>query len=434
MDENKIDLFGSYYFDDTSEQNFENGNENTVNSGGAEDNDEDLSLNIGDGWGNIISKDKKEIRAENSGSEQGAAANDAKQESDREKVEAGDIEEPGRNDPNNVTIDKSDTNGLNLEVSSEKIKVATLEDDTINAKAARRARRAIAAKEAEVCKDSGDVKDLNEAEDSEAVKDSKPDMDGYAFKDEEAGGVAGISGGLNAEGKLKLMLPAMPYFRKTSGIIQVFIVDDHPLVRDGLAVHINREEDLKVCGEAKDANEALEKLNHVFPDIVIADLSLGDISGLDLLREIIVKYPEMPVLVLSMMDEMVYAERVLRIGARGYIMKQEATTKVLEGIRQIMTGELFLSDLVATKMVHKFIGFGSDKVDSSLDKLADRELETFKLIGNGFGTRQISEKMNVSVKTVETYRTRIKAKLGLKDANDLLQYSVRWIQKEGLKN
>lgn len=217
---------------------------------------------------------------------------------------------------------------------------------------------------------------------------------------------------------------------KTKKNIRVFIVDDHPIVREGLITHINREPGLAVCGESDNAYQALESINTLSPDIVIADLSLGKKSGLDLIKEVSLKFPELPVVVLSMLDEMVYAERALRAGAKGYIMKQEATKKVLTAIRHVMAGELFVSGPVAAKVMNKLIGSKTPQGRYSVDLLTDRELEAFKLMGNGFGTRQISEQMKVGFKTAETYRTRIKAKLGFKNSAELIKYAVQWVMAE----
>src|ERR1700744_3173146 len=172
---------------------------------------------------------------------------------------------------------------------------------------------------------------------------------------------------------------------------KVFLVDDHPIVRQGLALFIEREPDLMVCGEAEDATSALQAIRDAAPDFVILDISLNGPDGLELLKTLRVRYPNLPALVLSMHDESVYAERALRAGANGYIMKQEATDKVLIALRRILGGEVYVSDRVANKMLKQFVGGAPTSRRSPLDDLTDRELEVFRLIGEGHGTRQISD-------------------------------------------
>ena len=210
---------------------------------------------------------------------------------------------------------------------------------------------------------------------------------------------------------------------------RVFVVDDHPIVRQGLALLINREPDLTVCGEAEEAAAAMQQLPTVKPDILIVDISLNGPDGLDLLKSVRGKYPTLPVLILSMHDESIYAERALRAGANGYIMKQEATEKVLVAVRRILNREIYVSDRVANKMLQQYIG-GAEKVHSPIADLTDRELEVFRLIGDGHSTRQIAEDLHLSVKTVETYQAHIKEKLSLKTARVLVQHAIQWNIRE----
>ena len=207
----------------------------------------------------------------------------------------------------------------------------------------------------------------------------------------------------------------------------VLIVDDHPIVRQGLAQLIDQEQDLEVCGPAEDAHEAMQAIHSLNPDMVIVDISLKDTSGMDLIKDLKVQHPDLPVLTLSMHDEAVYGERALRAGARGYIMKQEATEKVVTAIRRVLAGELYVSDGMAAKMVSKIVGGGTRKTGSVVDCLSDRELEVFRLIGEGFSTREMAEKLHLSVKTIETYRAHIKDKLGFEDANELLRSAIQWV-------
>lgn len=207
---------------------------------------------------------------------------------------------------------------------------------------------------------------------------------------------------------------------------RVFVVDDHPIVRQGLALLINREPDLMVCGEAEDAHVAMQAITTAKPDIMIVDISLNGPDGLDLLKDIRTRYPEMPVLILSMHDESVYAERALRAGAQGYIMKQEATDKVLVALRRILSKEIYISERIANRMLQRYIGSPTVGRPSSIADLTDRELEVFRLIGEGHSTRRIAEELHISVKTVESYQAHIKEKLSLRSARELVQHAIQW--------
>jgi DNA-binding NarL/FixJ family response regulator len=208
---------------------------------------------------------------------------------------------------------------------------------------------------------------------------------------------------------------------------RILIVDDHPIVRQGLAQLIDQEKDLEVCGQAGDAHEAIGAIRQLHPDLVVADISLKDTSGMELIKDLKVQYPDLPVLTLSMYDEGVYGERALRAGARGYIMKQETTEKVVTAIRRVLAGEIYVSDGMAAKMVSKIVGGGARETGSSMERLSDRELEVFRLIGEGYGTREMADKLHLSVKTIETYRAHLKDKLAVEDANELLRYAIRWV-------
>ena len=206
----------------------------------------------------------------------------------------------------------------------------------------------------------------------------------------------------------------------------VFIVDDHPIVRQGLALLINREPDLAVCGDAEEAASALRRIEELKPDLVVVDISLHGPDGLDLLKTIRARDPNLPVLILSMMDELLYAERGLRAGANGYIMKQQATEQVLVAIRRILGGEVYVSERIANKMLHLFVGGSPTEQISPVADLTDRELEVFRLIGEGHGTRQIADELHLSVKTVESYQAHIKEKLLLKNGRELVQRAIQW--------
>jgi DNA-binding NarL/FixJ family response regulator len=206
----------------------------------------------------------------------------------------------------------------------------------------------------------------------------------------------------------------------------VFVVDDHPIVREGLAMMINREPDLAVCGDAEEAGSVLGRIEELNPDLIIVDISLHGPDGLDLLKVIRSLHANLPVLILSMLDEVLYAERALLAGANGYIMKQEATERVLIAIRRILGGEIYVSERIANRMLHRFAS-GSQLVQGSpIGGLTDRELEVFRLIGDGHGTREIAKELNISVKTVESYQAHIKEKLSLKNARELVQRAIQW--------
>jgi len=206
----------------------------------------------------------------------------------------------------------------------------------------------------------------------------------------------------------------------------VFVVDDHPLLRQGLAMMINQETDLMVCGEAEDAPAAMKAIAAFKPDILIADISMNGPDGLDLLKNLRMLYPDLPVLVLSMHDESIYAERALRARANGYIMKQEATEKVLVAIRRILDGEIYLSSRMANKLLQQYMSGQTVQTDSRLAALSDRELEVFRLIGEGLGTRQIAEALHLSMKTVESYQAHLKEKLSLRTGRELMQHAIQW--------
>jgi DNA-binding NarL/FixJ family response regulator len=206
----------------------------------------------------------------------------------------------------------------------------------------------------------------------------------------------------------------------------VFVIDDHPLLRQGLAMLINQQADMRVCGEAEDMRVAMQCIVQLNPDIIVLDISLKGPDGLEVLKTIRATKPDLPVLVLSMHDEATYAERAIRARANGYIMKQEATEKVLVAIRRILDGEVYLSDAMSKKLLQQFIDGTSAPMESRVAVLSDRELEVFRLIGEGRATREIAQELHLSVKTVETYQAHIKEKLGLKSGRELIQQAIQW--------
>jgi DNA-binding NarL/FixJ family response regulator len=212
----------------------------------------------------------------------------------------------------------------------------------------------------------------------------------------------------------------------TAGKKKVLVVDDHPIVRQGLTLLINQEADLEVCGVAEEMHSGLRAIQSDRPDIVILDISLTGPDGLETLKNIRINSPHLPVLILSMHDESIYAERALRAGANGYIMKQEATEKVLVALRRILSGEIYVSDRISNNMLQHYVRGANLSEHSSLAELTNRELEVFRLIGDGHGTRQIADVLHLSVKTVESYQAHIKEKLSLRSARELVQHAIQW--------
>lgn len=215
--------------------------------------------------------------------------------------------------------------------------------------------------------------------------------------------------------------------------VKIFIVDDHPIVRRGLVQLIDQEEDLVVCGEADSIQSTLDQWKKASPDLALVDLSLNAESGLELIKDLKVRYPAVPVLVLSMHVETFYAERAIRAGAKGYIMKQRASDQVMVAIRRVLAGEVYLSEAMSAKVLKSASGDEPEHPTAPMERLSDRELEVFRLIGTGLGTRKIAEQLSRSVKTVETYREHIKEKLDLKDASELTQAAFQWLQSQNMK-
>jgi len=208
---------------------------------------------------------------------------------------------------------------------------------------------------------------------------------------------------------------------------RVFIVDDHPIVRQGLAQMLKQEVDLTVCGEAEDSQQALQAIAELQPDLVLVDLSLKGGSGLSLVRALKARHSAIPVLVVSMHDESLYVERVLRAGARGYIMKHEATDTMMHAIRRVLRGEIYVSDKMMTQLLGRFARHTADAGASALTRLSNRELEVFRLIGEGHSTRHIAAALGVSMKTVESHRAHIKQKLQLHNTGALVRYAMQWV-------
>ncbi len=210
---------------------------------------------------------------------------------------------------------------------------------------------------------------------------------------------------------------------------KILIVDDHPIMRQGLALLIRTDSTLEVCGEADSASKAVEATMRLKPDLVIADISLPGRNGLELIKDLHALQPGLPVLVVSMHDEAIYAERVLRAGGRGYVMKGEGGQKLMTAIHQVLSGGIFVSQNISAQILELFSGRRAGT--SPVEKLSDREFEVFQLIGQGRSTREIAAELHISIKTVEVHRVNIKEKLDLKTASELIHFAVRWVDGQG---
>jgi DNA-binding NarL/FixJ family response regulator len=210
---------------------------------------------------------------------------------------------------------------------------------------------------------------------------------------------------------------------------RIYIVDDHALIRRGLAAMINAEADLEVCGEAEDCATATSEVSRLLPDMVVVDISLRGNNGIELIKNIKAFDSRILMLVLSMHDESVYALRVLKAGARGYVAKKDVATKILDAIRRIRRGQMYVSDCVSSQMLNRIVRGQEAEVESPVAGLSDRELEVVTLIGGGLGTREIATRLHVSVKTVETHRSHIKTKLNLRTAIQLVQFCFQWVHE-----
>lgn len=211
---------------------------------------------------------------------------------------------------------------------------------------------------------------------------------------------------------------------------RIFLVDDHPLVREWLGHLINRQTDLTLCGEAGDASEAMREIRRRAPDAVVVDISLGGSSGIELVTEIKLAFPKIAVLVLSMHEDSTYVERALRAGALGYVAKRETTAKIVAAIRQVLRGQYFLSGPLALAITRKYVERPARAGLSPAERLSNRELEVFEMLGRGFETRRVAEELHISMKTVQAYCARIKEKLQLNSATELLREAILWDQRD----
>lgn len=211
-------------------------------------------------------------------------------------------------------------------------------------------------------------------------------------------------------------------------IKRILIVDDHPLICRGLTQMINNEKDLEVCGEANDINSAMQQVADLGPDAVMVDLSLKSSSGIDLIKALKARYPDLPALVYSMHDESVFAERVLRAGAKGYVMKDQPPDVLLNALRKVLTGNIYFSDAMTTRLLDRLTAAGNDALRNPVAGLTDRELEIFSLMGQELTARQIAARLNISIKTVEAHRDHIKSKMGVQNSSDLSRHAKEWLQ------
>ena len=218
--------------------------------------------------------------------------------------------------------------------------------------------------------------------------------------------------------------------KEQNGKIRILLVDDHAVVRFGIAQLINRQADMMVCGEEEDASRALSAIEKLKPNLVIADISLKDSSGLELMRNIKAQDPKLPVLVVSAHDESIYAEIAFRAGALGYLMKDQALEKVIPAIRRVLSGSIYVSDALAAKMLQRQVRGQTDVSQSPVSGLSAREMEVFQLIGRWKKSRDLADELHLSIKTIEYYREQIKKKLNLKSASELTQYATSWVERE----
>jgi len=213
-------------------------------------------------------------------------------------------------------------------------------------------------------------------------------------------------------------------------MIKIVIIDDHPLMRKGLAMSLESEADIRVAAQAAGAEDGLGIIEAEDPDLVVVDISLPGMSGIELVKQVQAIRPEMKTLVVSRHDEALYAERAIRAGAKGYVMKLEAPDVMIKAVRRVMNGGIYVSEKVNERLLMGMVSGNELLSQSPLDALSDRELEVFELTGKGFGTREIAERLHLSVKTVESYRARIKTKLNLSNAAELMQHAVQWVEGE----
>lgn len=212
---------------------------------------------------------------------------------------------------------------------------------------------------------------------------------------------------------------------------RILLVDDHPMMRAGMAQLINKQEDLEVCCEAGSPSEAMKLLSQSVPDLMVTDMTMPGRSGVEFIKDVLAILPKLPILVLSMHDEGIYAERVLRAGARGYIMKEAGGESLIVAIRRVLSGQAYVSEVMSARILDNLSSRRPRGSQSPIEQLSDREFEVFQLIGQGKGTREVAAQLGISSKTVDVHRAHIKEKLGLPDATGLIRHAVRWVESQG---
>ena len=226
--------------------------------------------------------------------------------------------------------------------------------------------------------------------------------------------------------------PIKPPRKRSEKRKRILLVDDHPAVREGLVVVVNQTPDLVICGEAESAAKAQAAIARLKPDAVLIDISLHDSNGLELIKDLRSRYSgKLPMLVLSMHDELLYADRALHAGALGYVMKSEPTTAVIQGLRQVLRGEVYVSDRLKSRILGSYVTQQPPKLRSPIELLSDRELEVFELLGEGLSTREVANRLHLSMKTISCYRENLKAKFGIKRAHELVRHAIHWVEQGG---
>jgi DNA-binding NarL/FixJ family response regulator len=211
---------------------------------------------------------------------------------------------------------------------------------------------------------------------------------------------------------------------------KILIVDDHPITRQGLRMLIDQQPDFVVCGEADNAAQAMDLAARLKPDVAIVDITLRTANGIELTKNLKAHTPELLILIVSMHDEELFAERALRAGAKGYIMKHEASDRVTNALRTLLKGDIYVSERVQSRMLSRMVKQRTGELVSPVESLSDREMEVFQLLGNGYATRQIAERLNLSVKTIDSYREHLKLKLNLESGADLVRYAIQWVKAQ----
>jgi DNA-binding NarL/FixJ family response regulator len=225
---------------------------------------------------------------------------------------------------------------------------------------------------------------------------------------------------------------AVAHRMDSSNVRRIFLVDDHPVTRAGVGALLGQQANFQICGEADSAPKAIDLIPKLNPELAIVDISLKTTSGIELIKNLNALSRDLKVLVLSMHDEFLYAERALRAGAKGYVMKDQAADTLVGAVRRVLSGELHVSEKMKERMLNRFVSNKRDELTFSMDSLSDREMEVLVHIGNGYSTRQIAAKLNLSVKTIDSYREHLKIKLRLDKGADLVRHAIQWVKSEEL--